>query len=409
MASSESTRTTVLFARQPIYDRQRGLVGCELLFRPCPDTNACSMPFDGDIATLQVMISAFTETNIREVCEHTPAYINFTASTLKTELPFSPNDMVVEILETVEADAEVIAAIRRCQAQGYRIALDDYRLKDIDHPLLPFADIVKLDYPHFDTIELTRLVVALRQASPRLLILAEKIETHEDFLCCLEAGCDLFQGYFLARPAPVQGQHMPQSRLSVMQLLAKLNHPDVSIRELTDIVQRDPFMSVRLMKMADSAYYRRAHDITSVQMAVTLIGQRRIRNLASMLALTKLDDKPHALQKLALIRGYLCEELAEHLPDRPTSGFTVGLFSCLDAFFDLPLDTILDDIPLHDSIKQAILAHSGSIGLILSTVLHLERCELDTLDWPALGALGITPERLSHAQQHAIEITNTQW
>lgn len=407
-ASSESPRTTVLFARQPIYDRQRQLAGCELLFRACPDTNACSMPFDGDLATLQVMISAFTETNIREVCEYTPAYINFTTRTLKTELPFSPRDMIVEILETVEMDDDVIAAIHRCQAQGYRIALDDYRLKDIDHPLLPFADIVKLDYPYYDATELTRIVAALRHAYPRLQILAEKIETHEDFLCCLEAGCDLFQGYFLARPAPVQGQHMPQSRLSVLQLLAKLNHADVSIRELADIIQRDPFMSVRLMKMADSAYYRRARDITSVQMAVTLIGQRRIRSLASMLALTKLDDKPHALQKLALIRGYLCQELAENLPDRPTSGFTVGLFSCLDAFFDRPLGAVLDDIPLHDSIRQAILSHQGSIGLILSTALHLERGELDTLDWPALSALGITPERLSHAQQRAIEITNTQ-
>lgn len=396
--------TTVLFARQPIYDHRRVLAGCELLFRSC-HTSTNSGAFDGDLATFQVMISAFTETNIREVCENTPAFINFTANTLMAEIPFPPRDMVIEVLETVEASEEVITAIRHCKAQGYRIALDDYRLKDAGHPLLPFADIVKLDYPCFTTTELAQVVKLLRHSYPQLLILAEKIETYEDFQHCQQAGCDLFQGYFLARPAPVQGQHMPLSRLSVLQLLAKLNRPDISIRELTGIIQRDPFLSVRLMKMVNSAYYQRTGEITSLQMAVSMLGQRRIRSLASMLALTKIDDKPHALHKLALARGYLCQELADTLLDDPTAGFMVGLFSSLDAFFDCPLDQILDDIPLHTTLRRAILAYEGPIGLILSTVLHLECGELNQLDWPALKALGLAPERLSHAQRRAITMT----
>lgn len=396
--------TTVLFARQPIYDHRRVLAGCELLFRSC-HVDADSKSFDGDLATFQVMISAFTETNIREVCENTPAFINFTANTLMAEIPFPPGDMIIEVLETVEASEEVIAAIRRCKAQGYRIALDDYRLMDAGHPLLPFADIVKLDYPCFNADELAQVVSLLKRSYPRLLILAEKIETHEDFQCCQQVGCDLFQGYFLARPAPVQGQHMPLSRLSVLQLLAKLNQPDISIRELTNIIQRDPFLSVRLMKMVNSAYYQRTGEITSLQMAVSLLGQRRIRSLASMLVLTKLDDKPHALHKLALARGYLCQELADILLDDPTAGFMVGLFSSLDAFFDCPLDQVLDDIPLHMTLRQAILEHKGPVGLILSTVLHLECGELNRLDWPALTELGLAPEQLSHVQQYVIAMT----
>ncbi|MGC3873710.1 EAL and HDOD domain-containing protein [Halomonas sp. GXIMD04776] len=403
-----SGATTVLFARQPIYDRKHQLAGCELLFRPCADINAFVEPFDGDLATHQVMISAFTETNIRDVCENTPAFINFTANTLQAEIPFNPSEMIIEILETVEPSEEVLAAIRRRKLQNYKIALDDYRLKTADHPLLPYADIVKVDYPHFEADELMRVVTLLKRAYPTLTILAEKIETHEDFQCSQQAGCDLFQGYYLAKPAPIQGQRMAQSRLDVLQLLAELNRDDASIRELTDTIQRDAFMSVRLMKMVNSAYYQRAQDITSVQTAVALLGQRRIRNLASMLALTKLDDKPHALQKLALTRGYLCEGLAANLADDSISGFTIGLFSCLDAFFDRSLESVLNELPLHTSLKEAILEHKGPMGLILATALHIERGELEAIDWSALNALGMPPERLSHAQQSAIEAANAQ-
>lgn len=397
---------TVLFARQPIYDRHRELAGCELLFRPAPGASAAG--FDGDFATRQVLISAFTETSLRDVCENTPAFINFSAATLQAALPFSPDEMVIEVLETVEASPAVVDTLRHCRKLGYRIALDDYQLEDASHPLLDVADIVKLDYPAYSADGLIRVIAALREAAPRLQLLAEKIETPEDFARCHAAGCDLFQGYFLARPAPVHGQRLPSDRLSVLHLLAELNRPDIGFNELTAIIRRDPFISVRLLKMAGSAYFSRSREITSVQMAVSLLGKRRILSLANLLALTRLDDKPHALQRLALARGELCQALADRLLDSPGSGFTVGLFSCLDAFFDRPIEQVLAELPLHESLSRAILHHDGPLGLILATAKRLERGELDALDWPALNALGLTPAELGQAQQHALEATGAQ-
>ncbi|MBZ9559192.1 MULTISPECIES: HDOD domain-containing protein [unclassified Modicisalibacter] len=396
----------VLFARQPIYDRRRELAGCELLFRPAP--GATSAPFDGDFATRQVLLSAFTETSLRDVCENTPAFINFGTATLTETLPFPPGEMVIEVLETVPASAPVIAALNQHRLNGYRIALDDYRLEDSGHPLLCFADIVKLDYPEYSTDGLARVIAALRRDYPRVRLLAEKVETHEDFERCLAAGCDLFQGYFLARPAPVHGQHLPSDRLSVLHLLAELNRPDIGFNELSAIIRRDPFISVRLLKMAGSAYFSRSREITSVQMAVTLLGKRRILSLANLIALTRLDDKPHALRQLALARGELCQALADQLLDNGGPGFTVGLFSCLDAFFDRPLDQVLDELPLHDSLRRAILHHEGPLGQILATAKSLECGELDALDWTGLTRLGLTPNALSRAQRRAFEAVGAQ-
>ncbi|SHF37831.1 EAL and modified HD-GYP domain-containing signal transduction protein [Modicisalibacter ilicicola DSM 19980] len=401
--STGATEVTILFARQPIYDRQHRLAGCELLFRPCPRAEALTEPFDGDLATRQVILNAFRETDIRKVCENTPAYINFTANALRGEIPFDPGDIVIEILETVEATDEVVAAIEHYRQRRYAIALDDYRLTDAGHPLLPFADIVKLDYPHYGDDELPALVTQLRHRYPYLKILAEKIETLEDFLYCREAGCDLFQGYYLARPSRVERERLSEKHFEILQLLAELNRVDASQDELAETIGSDDFLEEQLLGIVNSTHFDCREKITSVAMAIDALGQRRIRNLASMLALAKLDDKPCSLQKLALDRGELCQGLADNLAETPISGFTVGLFSILDAFFQRSLDEIFDSLPLPRVLKEAVLEHRGPMGLILATTLHLEQGELEDLDWAALAEQGLTPEQVSHAQQQAIE------
>ncbi|MEC9481780.1 MAG: HDOD domain-containing protein [Halomonas sp.] len=392
----------VLFARQPIYDRHMVMAGCELLFRTCNTINALPGAFDGDEATRQVMLNAFTEDNIHNVCENTPAFINFTANTLKGDLPFSPADLVIEILETVIPNDDIVQAVCRSRKQGYRIALDDYTQSVAQHPLLPYADIVKLDYRAYSRQGFAEIAARLKQAYPDLTLLAEKVEDHHEFEHCLQSGCELFQGYFLAKPAIVEGQRMPQNRLSILQLLAKLNQPNIETHELAELIRQDPFLSLRLLKIANSSLFYRHRHIDSVHAAVSLLGQRRIRSLASLLALSKLDDKPHALQKLVLQRGYLCEALADNMPGGAMSGFTVGLFSILDAFFDQSLARILNELPLHDSLRYAILEQRGPLGKVLETALYLERGEPEHIDWATLAAHGISSDTLNLAQQSAV-------
>ncbi|WP_106476136.1 EAL and HDOD domain-containing protein [Phytohalomonas tamaricis] len=400
---------TVLYARQPIYDRQRELAGFELLFRDRSGQNSVPAVFDGDLATSQVLVSAFTETDIEEVCEKKPVFVNFTANTLKGDIPFSPDTLVVEVLESVEPTAGVVASLVALRNEGYRIALDDYDLKDASHPLLPLADIVKLEYPAFTPDELIQVVTRLKLYNRKLLVLAEKIETYEDFKHCRVAGCDLFQGYFLARPQPVHGRQIPTNRLIVLQLISVLNDPYCGARETTKIVRNDPFLSVRLLQLANSAFYRRESEVTSLHAAVLVLGARRIRSLASLIALAKFDDKPHALRKLALTRGYFCQELAaKRLPDGYEMGFLVGMFSCLDAFFDQPLEEILKTMPLHIHIRSALLSYQGDLGLILHTVLQHEHNRWDDIRWEKLAELGFGPEQIIESFERGLAIANDQ-
>lgn len=400
--TTEDTR--VLYARQPIYDRTLELAGFELLFRGGEAVNAVPAQFDGNVATSQVLINAFTESDIDTVCSHKPAYVNFTADALDTGVPFSPHKLVIEVLETVTPTAAVIAAVKRLHEAGYRIALDDYAQRDAAHPLLAYADIVKLEYPQFAPTELTAAVAALKRARPGVTVLAEKIETRQDFETCRAAGCDLFQGYFLARPEPVRGRAIPVDRLNVMRLLAILNDPEVDIDEITNVISRAPFLGVRLLKLVNSAFYCR--EISSLRWAIMTLGMTRIRAYASLLALSQLHDKPHALQQIAATRGFVCQLLSESLPDGPERGFTVGLFSCLDAFFDRSLADIIASVPLSKHITQALLTYKGALGTILHSVIHHEQGRLDCIRWEELAGLGLGPEHLMAAFEQGISLAN---
>ncbi|SPJ33131.1 EAL and HDOD domain-containing protein [Kushneria phyllosphaerae] len=407
MSDTSNDSAGVLFARQPIYDHQLTLAGYELLFRPYGGGPIVAADFDGNRATSQVLINAFTAADINEVCDHQPAYVNFSTDSLTRDIPFDSRALIIEILEDVTDTPAVIEALTRLREEGHVMALDDYSLSDASHPLLPFVDIVKLDYPVYTPETLTAVIQALKARYPAHQLLAEKIETKEDYRIAMEAGCTLFQGYFLARPEPVYGRVMPVNRLNILKLLAELNAPDISMNNMAETVQREPFLSVRLLRMANSAFAQQSRPVTSLHGAVMALGLSRIRSLASLLVLSRFDDKPYALQKLAMMRAHFCHYLAQQLPGQTSEmGFTAGLFSCLDSFMDQPLEEILAQIPVHPDIEAALIHRTGSLGLILQTAIDYQKAQWEVIDWPHLAQLGLSPERVAAAYQQALTLAN---
>lgn len=399
----------VLFARQPIYDAELRLAGYELLFRPYDGGVINPATLDGTLATSQVLINAFTGTDLARVCERQSAWINFTTEALQQDLPFDGRNVVIEILEDVAPSPEVIKALLHLRKRGFRLALDDYSLPDADHPLLGYVDIVKIDYPRYSEEAFSRLVAALRAYNPALVLLAEKIETRVDHTRAQRAGCTLFQGYFLSRPEPVYGSAIPVSRLNTIRLLADLNTNGLSVRDMSTTVQRDPFLSLRLIRLANSAWAGPSRPITTLQGAVMTLGLARIRSLASLLLLARLDDKPHALQRLAMLRGHFCHLLGEFLPGQSGDmAFTVGLFSCLDSFLDQPLEEVVRIIPVHPEVHRALIERQGGLGEILQAAIDYQYGRWDAIDWPALATLGLSPADVAEAYRQALLLSASE-
>ncbi|WP_250658496.1 EAL and HDOD domain-containing protein [Alkalimarinus coralli] len=288
----------------------------------------------------------------------------------------------------------MVIAIKNLKRQGYRIALDDFVMEERYKPLLPLADIIKLELPAMSAAELKGTITHLKTFSASLL--AEKIETMAEYKLCKDLGCDLFQGYFLSKPEIVKGRKLPQNKLAVLQLIGELQNPAVNVTQLNEIISKDPTLSFKLLKLVNSAAYRRARTIESIHMAVMMLGISKIKSWSSLLALSKMEDKPIALRQISLARAKLCELLSAKLsPEQSDLYFTTGLLSSLDVYFDTPLKELLLSIPLEGTISDALIHYRGKAGLALHTAKHYEQSKWQAIHWNLLEKFNISKLELN--------------
>lgn len=390
----------IFVGRQPIFNRQLNVVGYELLFREFETEKAAVV--DGDLATSQVILNTFMEIGLDQLVGNRMAFINLTRRFLLEEQPLLPvmqGRMVLEVLEDVEVDEALISALRNLSNQGYQIALDDVVDPEDVRSLLEIADIVKLDLLDTDRAHLEAHVATLREYG--VWLLAEKVETYEEFELCKGLGFDYFQGYFLSRPKVVSGRRMPTSRLAIVRLLAKLHDPDIEIDELEAIVRQDVSLSYRLLRLINSAFYSLSTKITTVRQALTLLGIQQVQAWVSLLLLSRIDDKPNALVTTAMSRAKMCELLAVAANERgPEADFTVGLFSILDVLLDLPMEEAIASLPLSDEVTAALLESKGHLGAVLNCTLAYEKG-----DWGAVSCLTLTPGEIRDAYLESLDWT----
>jgi EAL and modified HD-GYP domain-containing signal transduction protein len=387
----------VFVGRQPIYGRDLRLYAYELLYRG-GDVDYADFP-EGDRATSRVLLNTFTEFGLDRVVGGHLAFVNLTRGFIIGEYPLPlPRDRVVlEVLESVLLDTEVLEGLERLKRSGFRLALDDFVYRDDLVPLLEMADIVKIDVLGLEPAQIAENVDLFRSFGVELL--AEKVETRRQFDTCVEAGFDLFQGYFLAKPNVVQGSSIPASRMNLMRLLAELHDPDCDFDRIQTIVGQDVSLSYKLLRHINTAAYGLPRRIDSIRETVTYLGVGTVRNLASLFLLSNAGDTPHELIVTSLQRARMCECLARIAGEGdPQPFFTVGLLSALDALVGLPMPTVLSKLPLAPELQAAILDGEGHLGEALRCTIAYERGE-----WGGVSCFGLSRGAIKSAFLDTVE------
>jgi len=384
------TEVIPLLARQPIFNGNMQVVAYELLCRNS-DLKFIGTT-DGDAASSQVLLNAFTELSIEQVVGKHKAFVNFTRTLLSSPPPFNRQKLVIEVLEGQHVDAAMLHALMRLREQGYTIALDDFELTENSKSLVAYADIIKLDVLSLSPEKLQQHMDYLKPFG--ITLIAEKVETYEMFEQCKAMGFDLFQGYFLAKPRVITGRKISENKQSVLQLLSALHDEEAPIEKIERMIARDTLLSFKLLRLVNSAAFGLSRKVESLRQAILLLGLNKLRNWVNLLALSNLSGKPHELSVAALTRARMCEMIATHINqrNRPDAYFTVGLLSTLDAFLDSPLEELLGNLSLSESLNQAMLTHAGPEGMVLKLVQAHEQGHWQDIDWKQLDELGITPE-----------------
>jgi EAL and modified HD-GYP domain-containing signal transduction protein len=375
-------------ARQAIFDRGRSVYGYELLFR-----SAGSSAFDGSeasFATSQVIASAVFSIGLDNMLCGKRAFINFGRNLLlgdwTTMLP--SQSVVIEVLESVEPDSDVLEACRNLRAQGYLVALDDFICDPRFDPLTELADIIKVDFRITPREE--QLEMLARYHARGVKMLAEKVETQEEFEWSRTAGYDYFQGYFFAKPVLLQGKQVPGFKTNHLKLLEQLQKPDLDFIRLEKLISTDVAFCYRVMRYVNSGAFARSTPVRSIRQALVILGERETRKWISLATLPALArDKPAEIVVHAMIRARFCELLAAE--SRPAvaaaDASLMGMFSMLDAMIDRPLSQILVEMNLSAPITEALLNRpqaNNPYSLILRLVQNYE-----SATWEVVGELAL--------------------
>jgi c-di-GMP-related signal transduction protein len=376
----------VFVARQAIFDRKRQLYAYELLYRSDAECNE----FDGSdaaAATRQVISSTLLSIGLENILCGKKAFLNFNHRLLSDGMHMSlPRQaIVIEILESVQPTADLIALCQSIHEQGYSIALDDFVSQPQFEPLTRIAKLIKVDLRTTSKEEQERL---LRTYQPRgLMMLAEKVETHEEFEWARRAGYDLFQGYFFARPVIVSGRQIPAVKATCMRLLRETRQKDLDFQHLEILIRKDVSLTFKLLRYANSAFFGRSEKTSSIGRALLVLGEDGIRRWIALATLPMLaTNKPGELVTLSIVRARFCERLAQ-LGGIVQHGdaFMMGMFSLLDALIDCPLCEALREVDLGAGITKALLGTAPAQDVLTKIIRLTRRYELG--DWDAVDSL----------------------
>ncbi|HKS99176.1 MAG TPA: HDOD domain-containing protein [Rugosimonospora sp.] len=382
--------------RQPIYDRRNAVVAYELLFRE--DAAANEARRSDAAATIDVIINTFSEFGLADIVEDKLCFVNVTRDFLVGDLPlpFGPEQTVLEILETVEVDDQVVDGVAQLATQGYRIALDDFLPGSPHERLLPLVTVVKLDMLA-SSAERVRAAAAACAGYPGITLLAEKVETAEHLATARDVGCVLFQGYALSRPSVVTGVTLSPSRLHQVELLTTLSQSDVDMREVISLVSRDPALSLRLLRVSNSAASGVRFQVSSVRQAVLLLGTARVREWVALMVLGNVAngaDPSHL--SAAVARARMCHQLAGYLDVDGDTAFTAGLLVGISELLGTPVAELAGSLPLSQELTTALRHDQGRVAQLLRAVLGYERADLTEA-----RAARLPPARLVQAYLNA--------
>ncbi|MEH6577746.1 MAG: HDOD domain-containing protein [Amphritea sp.] len=381
----QSAASQVLMARQPIFDRSQRVIAYELLYRN-DDATENSL-FRNSGATSELILN-YTSISDQGSLKRVPAFISLTPELLiSDDFPELPRkNIVFEIPGDITVNDHVIASTKRLVKDGYRVALDDFNYKSGYDSLLKLVHIVNVDVKGMTFDQIKRQVQLLKPF--KVTLLAENIESVDVLEECNKLGFKLFQGHFLSKPKVIKGKKVDPNQAALFELVQELQNPNTTPERLEELIIRDPVLTYKLLRIVNSAAYSLVRKVESLTEAVVMLGMAQIRKWATLIALTNQNGKPEEICRSLLVRGRMCEEVAT-AQGRKNGGsyFMTGMMSNLHTLLDIDRQTMLEQVPLGEDIKDAILLNEGNMGEVLMNVSNFEAGDWDLLPTDFDGTL----------------------
>lgn len=381
----------VFIGRQPIFNKEEEIVAYELLYR---NNNTNKFPeIDSDLATIDVLINSFLTIGIKEVTNGRPSFINFTENLImQEELDIlDPTKMVIELLEDIPITPMLIERLSKLKQKGFKIALDDFVMDEavlIYDDLFEQVDYIKVDFLFSNEQQRCAIETIVQSKFPHIKLLAEKVETREEFETAKRAGYSLFQGYFFQKPQIIKATDIPVNLFQYFQIISLLRNDETSIDVIAENIEREISLTFRLLKLINNSMTRPKLRIRSIKQAIVLLGLTELRKWIYLLAMkeNKIQQNEDVYKELmyaSLFRAKVCERCARiNHKVNYSEYFLVGLFSLIDTLLKRPLNSILAQLPLSETILETIAGAKTE----MTPYLQFSKA-VNKLDWPEIERL----------------------
>jgi EAL and modified HD-GYP domain-containing signal transduction protein len=394
--------------RQPILDRNQGLFGYELLFRNAPVGPA---HVTNDLSATAAVIAHASQLGMEKTIGDALGFVNVDADVIMSDIfSFLPREKVVlEMINSMQVTPRVLERIKELVGHGFSFALDDVSGESaVVAELLPLVEYVKMDVRAIPLSTLMKLAPRFRLDKKKLV--AEKVETREEFKNCLDLGFDYFQGYYFSKPVIMSGKKLSPSQLAVMELMTLVTS-DADNKEIERAIKRDVSLALNLLRLVNTPAVGARQRIDSLSQAVTILGRRQLQRWLQIMLYAEPSKRGHSMTPLLMLattRGRLLELLAGKL--RPSQrnvadvAFTVGIMSLMDTLFGIPMSEILAQIPVSDEVADALQHRAGFFGDLLKLAECIERLEeLGDHIVPTLRDLAMSTDELVELEMAAFE------
>lgn len=393
--------TQVVVARQPIFDRDTNVVAYELRHRTAGGSTSAE---ETSSRTVALLVDGWLAMGAERLTNGLPAYIRAEAHLLRSGhlASLDGTDLVVVLARSVEDTPATRAAIDELRAKGFGLCLGDVRPDDGRTGLLDAVDRASVDIHAVGRGALTAHIAELKASGRE--VLAVGVESPEDLDAAMASDADLVEGFFYARPEPVEGKRSRGFEATRLQLLEAVSGDDVDVDHVEDLIRRDLALADRFLRFINSAAFSWRREIVSLKHAVVLLGDAALRSWVSLLVMDSMTShKPPELLVTASVRARFCENLGRlaRLGDRGFDLFAAGMFSVLDAAFDLPMAEAIEGIPLPEGARKALLGEPHPVGYVLTAVVACEQADWLALE-AALAELGVPETAISGPYLDAI-------
>lgn len=379
----------VFIGRQPIFNIKEEVVAYELLYRN--QNENFFQGTDSDLATVDVLVNYFLSMGINEVTTGRPGFVNFTENLLMSHVLnlVKPSKIVIEILEDVPITEKLIKRVKELKEQDFKIALDDFVLKkNVKHydELFQYIDYIKVDFLATPLLERMEIENRVKTLFPQIQLLAEKVETRNQFDVAKYSGYTLFQGYFFEQPQIIKSTDIPLNTLQYFQILSLLRDEDPNIKEIAEIIERDVSLSYKLLKLVNDNTKRQKSKVRSIQQAIVLLGLTELRKFIYLLAMREGELKEQTdlfkeLMRTVLFRAKVCEKLAKiQFKENYSEYFLVGMFSLIDTLLKRPIDVILQKLPFSEEVTLTISGFETTMTPYLELSIALDKLDFEAID-----------------------------